>query len=879
MRALWLAAPLALTRYAGVLAAVVVAAALAAGAAASSPFVRAGVESSSLRGEVSAMSKYAAGLSIVSKQNPLAGDTARRAAALRFGRRLAFAGRPVLTTRFPAQVAGADGNALTVIVMARTGAIAHVKPLSGSGTGAWVSRAAAQTASLRPGTTLHLTEFVTSDEKAPLATVHIGHIYESLETNLEDPYWANLVQDIRPPTLDSSAPPSYLFVSEQTLLRLARILKPDKVDNMFEFPVAASKLRYVAAQKLRQQYTRLGNELRQAGSRTSAPLGCGRVLYDSKPSCEVSSSLEAALLIASNDVSALSSTIWLLSGCALGIALLVAAAVGVFLVRRRRDEAELLFARGERSVTFAVRIALECLVPVVVGGAAGFGIALLALRVAAPAGTLDSGTEWSGVRYAVVACAVAIFLVALTAGAAFPRRSDAQHPLLRRLRRVPWEILPLAGTGIVLGLLLTGGGLVHDASGDVHPSLYVFLLPVLAAAGLGGVAARAFRSGTRRTPPSAPLPLFFSARRIAAARGLVIAVVVAAATSLAVFAYATTLSSTVSRAIAEKAYVSNGSDVQGVVDPSEQIYNHFPFPAAIVEIDTTNAFISDGHSVDIVAGDPTQLVDVIRWGPWSDDPRPLIPRLDQSAPRGVLTAIASPDMPDVGAITDQGVTVPIHIAARAPFPGMSGGRPALLVSRSTLRQVAAAHHFSDPGFGAGGVIWARGDPRQIEGALLASNIRPAFLTTYAHIRGDPSVRAGKRSYGYLRTIGGAAVLLALVALLLYLQARQREQIIAGALLRRMGRRVSADAATVALETAALVLVAFIVGLVVAVSAARLVARHVDPLPQYAPGAALVAPWTTLLVVGLGAAVVAGLLAAGLVVRASRTDASEALRVA
>ena len=514
-----------------------------------------------------------------------------------------------------------------------------------------------------------------------------------------------------------------------------------------------------------------------------------------------------------------------------------------------------------------------------VGGAAGFGIALLALRVAAPAGTLDSGTEWSGARYAALACAAAMLLVAVTAAAAFPRRSDAQHPLLRRLQRVPWEILPLAGTAVVLGLLLNGGGLAHDASGDVHPSLYVFLLPVLAAAGVGGLAARGIRRGTRRTPPTVPLPLFFTARRIAAARGLVIAVVVAAATSLAVFAYATTLSATVSRSIAEKAYVGNGSDVQGVVDPSDRIYTPFRFPAAIVEIDTTNAFVSEGRSVDIVAGVPKQLVSVIRWGPWSDDPRPLIPRLDRAAPPGVLPAIASPNMPNVDAIVDQGVRVPIQIVARAPFPGMEGGRPALLVSRAKLHQFASAHGFADPGFGADGVIWARGDPRRIEGALLASNIRPAFLTTFAHIRGDPSVRAGKRSYSYLRTIGGAAVVLALVALLLYLQARQREQVIAGALLRRMGRRVPADAATVALETATLVAVAFIVGLAVAVGAARLVARHVDPLPQYAPGAQLIAPWTILFAVGIGAAAVAGLLAAALVVRASRTDASEALRVA
>lgn len=879
MRALWLAAPSALTRYAGVLVAVVVAAGLAAGAAASNPFVRAGVKSSSLRGEVASMSPYAAGLSVVSRANDVSGDTARRAAALRFGRRLAFAGEPVLTSRFYAQVAGANGNALTVVVMARTDATAHVDPLSGSGDGVWVSRAAAQTADLRAGETLRLTEFVTSDEKAPEADVRIARIYQSLETRLEDPYWANLVQDIRPPTLDSSAPPSYVFVSPRELLRLAHALRIDQVDNQFEFPVDVTKLRYVGATGLQRRYTTLGDELRQANTRIGAPLGCGRVLYDSKPSCTVSSSLEAALLIASNDVSDLSATIWLLSACALGIALLVGAAAGVFLVRRRSDEAHLLFARGERTSLFALRVGVETLVPAIVGGAIGLGVAYLALTAFAPAGTLDGGTAWTGVRDAAVATLATVALIAVTAAASFPRRSDASHPLLRRLARVPWEAIVLAGAFSVLGLLLAGGGLAHSSNGDVHPSLAVFLLPALAAAGIAGLSARIVRRAVRGRGDRSPLPVFLAARRLAAARALLIAVIVAATTALSVFAYATTLSSSVSRAIAEKAYVSNGSDVQGVVDPSNQIYDRFPFPAAIVEIDTTNAFTADGRQVDIVAGDPAELADVIRWGPWSDDPRPMLPRLARPAPRGVLPAIASPNMPRVDVIVDQGARVPIVVVARRPFPGMNAGRPALLVSRTTLKAVARARGFVDPGFGADGVIWAKGDPRRIEPTLRLSNIRPAFFTTFSHIRADPSVRAGKRSYGYLRAIGGGAVVLALLALVLYLQARQRGQVVASALVRRMGASRRVDAGAVALEAVAVTLLAFVVGAVVAVAAARLVTPHLDPLPQYAPGTALSIPWAQLLVVGAGTTVVAALLAACAVGLALRSDASEAIRVA
>jgi hypothetical protein len=373
---------------------------------------------------------------------------------------------------------------------------------------------------------------------------------------------------------------------------------------------------------------------------------------------------------------------------------------------------------------------------------------------------------------------------------------------------------------------------------------------------------------------------FFAVRRLAAARGLLVAVTVAAATSLAVFAYAATLSSSVSRAIAEKAYVGNGSDVQGVVDPSNQIYDPLPFPATIVEVDTANAVISGGNPVDIVAGDPTEIARVIRWGPWSDDPRRLLPRLARAtAAPGVLPAIASPNMPHVDAIYDQGVRIPIEVVGRAPFPGMSGNRPAVLVSRATLKKVAAHFHILDPAPMAGGLIWARGKPAFVEGVLSASTIRPAFLTTFELIRGDPSVRAGKRSYGYLRAIGLGAVVLALLALVLYLQARQRGQVIASALLRRMRMRTRADAAAVALETTAVVLLAFVVGVAVALAAAHVVAPHVDPLPKYAPGTAFVPPWVELALVGLASMIAAAVLAVGAVLLAGRSDASEALRVA
>src|SRR5206468_2949547 len=122
---------------------------------------------------------------------------------------------------------------------------------------------------------------------------------------------------------------------------------------------------------------------------------------------------------------------------------------------------------------------------------------------------------------------------------------------------------------------------------------------------------------------------------------------------------------------------------------------------------------------------------------------------------------------------------------------------------------------------------------------------PAYLTTLFHIYHDASAGAAKRSYRYVKVIGGAAAVLALLALLLYLQARQRSQLIASAIVARMGLDRRRDAAALGLEAGGIVLLAGVVGAAIAVAAASPITHHVDALPQYAPSPVLIVPWTML----------------------------------
>jgi len=860
---MWTRAPLLLRRYPQLLTAIVLIAMLAALAAAAAPYVRAGVESESLKGTVRTMSPLAAGLDLdVRAAGPIALDRARRAAAARLARSVPYLAGVVASSRVAVQAGNAFGNGLDLYAVARTGAVAHVRRLASvPGPGVWIADTTGTATHLRPGGTLLLTEPRGLGVRPRVVPLRVAGIYLALAGDAGNPYWVNWVHDVRTLNPFAPDPPAFVLMPERTLVRVAKTLAP-YAQNRFEFPVDPANITLNRARGLKERLLALGRQLER-----SPAVGC-HVARE----CVTTSSLDAALTIAARDVAAVTPTISLLSDIGLLIALALAVAAGAFLVRRRDDEVHALVVRGESPAAFGARTALESLLPSLLGGAAGVAVALAALHEFAPAGTLDAGTAVDGVVRAAAAAGVTVAAVAAGAAAAFagPRR---------KLRiRVPWEVVPIAAAAALAVTVLLGGGLAGEPDAR-HPGLAVFLLPAFAAAGATGLASRGARAALRRRAARASAPVFLAVRRAAAARGLLVVVVVAAATSFGTFAYATTLRSSLDRAATEKAYVSNGSDVQAYIDPSERVTSPLPFPVSIVEIDQENVSFASGARVDLIAGDPHALARTLLWGEgFGDDPRPLLKRLEAPS-RGRLPALATPDAPDEGAIDDQGARIPITIVGRAPFPGETAGRPALVVSRAALRRIGARLGLLDPAPLAFGLLWAKGPPRVVERVLRASNLAPQYLTTRSHILDDPAVSAADRSFGFVEEIGAAAAALSLVALWLYLQARGRTQVIASAFLRRMGMSQRAEASAVALEAAALVAFASVVGGAVAVAAAWPVVGHVDALPQYAPPTHVVVPWLSL-AYAVAAATVGGAIVGALgVVAAARANAGEALRVA
>jgi len=478
---------------------------------------------------------------------------------------------------------------------------------------------------------------------------------------------------------------------------------------------------------------------------------------------------------------------------------------------------------------------------------------------------------------AAAAAAAAVSIAAVAAGAWGARGRAIERASLRhRLAIVAWELPVLAAAVISYAFIEHGGGLVKNTTIGSHPRLVVLLFPLLVAAGVSGLASRAARRSLRRRQAASHV-VFLALRRLAAARALLVLLTVTAAVSCCALTFAEVLGTSLSSNSAEKAYVANGGDVQGLIGPLQELPRTFPYPLAKVKESFDGARLENGTSVELLAVEPASLRRVIRWR-WSGDPRGALAKLDASSAR--LPAIAVGTAANANAVLIGGKRISIRVVSTVDaFPGMVAGEPMLVVPSARLARAAAAAGITNPMEGANAYVWAKGEPRAVEAALARSALAPFYLTSVDYFLQSADLTTAARTYAFLRVIAFGAAVVALLALLLYLHARSRSQLVTSAFLSRMGMRESRQAASVALEAAALVAFAAIVGAGSALLAAAPIVSRVDPLPQYAPAATVAVPWLLLaasLCLLVAVATAAGAAASLL---AGRGELGEALRVA
>lgn len=879
--AYWRKAPFALLRRPPLFAAVLAGSLLVALAAASSTLFSTAAGNAALRGKLDEITPFGAGLYVSwptyqaqgTDDSAYLARVAGDAAALRRAVASIPSLREPLTTLFgPPLVASGTPGGATILVrpVARPGFAAHVHRLSSAGgSGVWLASSAGGIVHVAAGGRLLLQpqRFLGAGR---LARVRVAAVYRPLWDEPVRSYWANFSDVIYPPPAgqDGPTPPTFLLGRPEQVLSLLRRSRGGGFERVVELPIETRGITLRRAERIQRRFGGLAAELRAGRTPLARRIGC-------RVTCVVRSSLTAAIELARRDVDAVSAPTRLLADIGVLIALGVFAAAGAYLVVRRRAEARLLYARGVPAAGFAAHTALEALLPVVLGGLAGYALALGLVRAAQPTGALDGIALRSAAARAALGVAIGLALLAGAAALTFLRQYEATAWAGRRLGALPWELV-LVGVAVWLLVDVTHGGGV-----DPHgvPSLEVFLLPLLLLAGVAGLAFRAARFGLARAARrDAPLPLYLGLRRLAAGRGALVLLATLSAVALGLLFYAQTLAGSLAASAREKAYVSVGGDVQGTINADEPLPRGFPYPLTKVQIAYGAVEIGGpaGAQIDAISVDPATVGGVIRWDPsWGPPPGRWLGGL---AADGPLPVAVAPPLRQLRAIWVSGERVPVRVVAvvRA-FPGM-GTQPFLVVSGGSLDRALARAGAAGALTQSSALVWGRGPSVAVRTALAASPLRPAFMFTVGDVLRNPDIAVATRTFSFLRALGFAVGALAFVGVLLYLYARQRGQAIASAFARRMGVRRAAGLLALWIELAGVLVFAAALAAVVAVSAAGPVVRHTDPIPRFQPGPVLAVPWGWIGISFVVVVLFALVGAAAAEALARRADVGEELRL-
>ena len=899
---LWARSPLVLRRYPGLLVAVVAGALLLAVAAASSPLFLSSAASSAMRQEVEDVTVFGAGFSL--EQRDYFGQTG--AAVQPAVDTPAYPERDEAVTEAAAEIPGLGDRILTLLgvqvraassnqpersdtvrLLYRTDALAHVTKLEGGeGEGVWLSDNRAEQLGVGPGDTLTLTYEgdVQRDGRrhVGMTSVTVAGVYRALWSEPDTPYWRDLYEQIYPPNPDALPPPTFLIMDEATHREVNSELESFATDVHWEFPLADPSPTLEQAKSLNGDLDELQASLQARSTPEARTLSCNELR------CVTATLLPTVIRETEEEVSALRGPADLLATAGTLVALAVVAAAGAFLVARRRTEATLLHARGMSPWLFAGKTIVETLLPVFVGTALGFLVAVGVIVLVGPGGEVDPAAIGEAAQAAALRAPAALLVLGLVAGLVFLSLSERTRDRAGLLRFVPWEVGLLVAAAFCFQRLTGGHALVEEAGGVERPSAYVLLFPIFFVAGLAGLVARLWGPalrGLRRRSTRLPAGPYLAVHRLAGAERLAVLLVAACALALGIFVYAQTVVHSLERSVVAKSALFVGSNVNGTINNDQEPPEGFPFPITkVTRVVRGGEATANGTQIDLMAVDPETLADAAFWDPsWSDSTfGALADGLAGGGQGAIPVVVAGGELPDESQIVVDSAPVPIQIVGQAnAFPGMFESRPLVVASFASWErafdELGIAGPLDSPG--ADAQLWVKGDEERAAAALAASPARPYDVLTSADIRRNPSILSATRTFDFLRALGFAAGLLAVVGMLLYLQARQRSRVVSYALSRRMGLAGGVHVAALVLELAAMLLSSLAIGIVLALVAARVVLGDVDPLADIPPDPLFSIPVPLLAATAVGLALVS-LLGAFLASRAAeRANVSEVMRLA
>jgi len=793
-------------------------------------------------------------------------------------------GEPVRTLLGPpvAVAAGgperSGGRAAAVQLAARDGFVGHIRRLAAAegGTaaagGVWLPESVATALRLRPGQAVTV-------GTAPRVRTRVAGIYQDLTGGDRplDPFWSTLSGALAVRKVGEE-PPQLLLAEPALVAELGRQLGASaRLEWNYYLP--PGRLTVPTVETLVPQIDRVRLDISDPVSVLAA-----RQATATSPLATAVASAHATEVALTGPVETISVT-----GRILALALLGAA--GLYGVKRRRGEVLLLTAQGVGGAQLAARSAVEAALPLLAGGALGWVLAVGLAGILTPTGEAQPQALAAANREVVVALAVGLLLLAaVTWASVLAEERQRSTAVFRELLAKPfWEALVLVLAAAALYELQTRGSRPVQVAGQpAQVDRFLVLFPLLLIAGLAGLAARGagrlLAQGTRPIRAGArPRPAaFLAVRRLAAAPRLVLLLVTGSALAIGMLGYAGILVASTRAAAHDKARILVGSDTSVTTRAPAKGLDGSGLAATRVQRVRGVTLAPYGVPVDLLAVDPATFAAAVHWdSSYADEPLGvLLGRLD-AAPAGasrVPALLAGPAVPSSNGIEVGSASLPLAmVGSAAVFPGMSrADRPLLVVS--TARLSARAGRAKAP-LAAEHEVWTREDPAAVVAVLREAGTVPEAARTAGAVMRTPAFLAVSWTFSMLQALGVLAGLVALVGLVLYVQARQRGRLVAYALTRRMGLSRGAHLRSVAIELAAMLLFSFALGVTLALAASSLVYRRLDPMPEIPPGLHLRLPGAMLGLTLLGAAVAA--LAGALLVQrgADRANVAEVMRLA
>jgi putative ABC transport system permease protein len=755
-------------------------------------------------------------------------------------------------------------------LVARDGFLAHVHVLSGAtgpSDGVWIAESVASAIDAGPGDGLLLR----AGDRTTTTTV--AGVYRDLFVGVPDAFWAPLAAQIYPTSADEPPPPPPVLAGRTTMLALSTRLELFGTAR-WDVGIASggTALAYddasLAAAAVRRLVAAVASPATPVGSALQAP-------GTAAPIVDVVRDARATHESIAGPVRTFS------------VAGIVAALVGllassVYGVRRRRTEVRMLDALGLSPAALGVRAIVESALPVAAGCAAGWAIARVGVAAGGPTALLDRSAILGSARQAALGGVAGIAVLAAGTAAAVRTEIQPAGTSVRAVVRAPWETVALALAAAALYEILSRGtGPAVSPNGEVHIDAFLLLFPVLFIAGCAGLAVRSLVGGLRRASGPAvgwPVPAYLAARRLASSPRIAVLLTTAAALSVGILGYAGTIGRSLDIATNDKARLGIGSDLSVPAPEPLRLSPSAGLHATNV-VRVTASSASRPGEITLLGVDPATFAAAAFWDPGFADRS--LPALLRELGRGgaSLPALVVGSSPDPRAIDLGGFDIAVRSVERVRAFSGQGPGSTLVVATPVLERILASHGISFGSLGATDLVWVRGPVAHATAYVEGLGLSPGAIRTAAAFVGAPKFQAISSTFAFMELLGVLAAVVALLGVVLYLQARHHARLVSYAISSRMGLTRRSHRLAVFLEIGSVLLAAVLVGSVLALVAGAVLSPWVDPMPALPPSPAFSPPVPLFAAIAIAVPVTGAIAALVVQWRTDRANVAEELRYA